>query len=383
MALLIECPRCLLKQATRARKCRSCDIDLTKVQEKTYYIDFYYKGCRKRERIGTSKRLAETVLRKRKVEIAEGRYLDRKKEIKTKFQDLSKWYLALEKIKRKRSYQRDCASIGKLNDYFGKKVITEITPKMVEDYKTERLAQMTVRGNVTKPATLNRELACIRHMFNLAIRDGKAEKNPLNGVSLEKENNKRDRVLSEEEYRSLMDKAPSYLAPIITVAYHTGMRKSEILFLQWDRVDMKNGFIRLRPEDTKNNEARAIPLNNELTEIFKSTIKCLHHDYVFTRNNKPIKHIRKAFEKACVEAGIENFTFHDFRHTFVTRKRIEGHDPIKIMKVVGHKDVSMYLRYNTVMEEELKTLNTGRMDTNMDTKKFQTSAANSQPIDFP
>ena len=151
------------------------------------------------------------------------------------------------------------------------------------------------------------------------------------------------------------------------------MRKSEILNLKWNRVDLISGFIRLRPEDTKNGEGRAIPLNNELTEFFKNTIKCLHHDYVFTRNNKPIKNIRKVLDKACADAGIEDFTFHDFRHSFVTRKRIEGHDPIKIMKVTVHKDVSMYLRYNTVTEEELKTLNSGRMDTNMDTKKDQSS----------
>ena len=99
----------------------------------------------------------------------------------------------------------------------------------------------------------------------------------------------------------------------------------------------------------------------------------LHHDYVFTRNNKPMSSIRKAFERACAEAEIQDFTFHDFRHMFVTRKRIEGHDPVKIMKVTGHKDVSMYLRYNTVTEEELKTLNTGRMDTNMDTSQHHTT----------
>ena len=147
------------------------------------------------------------------------------------------------------------------------------------------------------------------------------------------------------------------------------MRKGEILNLKWDRIDMKNGFIRLWSEDTKNGEAKAAPLNEELTVLLKNTIKCLHHDYVFTRNNKPISNIRKAFKRACAEAEIKDFTFHDFRHTFVTRKRIEGHDPVKIMKVTGHKDVSMYLRYNTVTEEELKTLNRGRMDTNMDTKK--------------
>ncbi len=89
--------------------------------------------------------------------------------------------------------------------------------------------------------------------------------------------------------------------------------------------------------------------------MYKSIIKCLHHDCVFTRNNKPIRHIRKAFGRVCSEADIQDFTFHDFRHTFVTRKRIEGHNPVKIMKVTGHKDVSMYLRYNTVTEKELKT----------------------------
>jgi len=112
-----------------------------------------------------------------------------------------------------------------------------------------------------------------------------------------------------------------------------------------------------------------IPLNNELTVLFESIIKCLHHDFVFTRDNKPIKNIREIFAKVCEEAGVKDFTFHDFRHTFITRKRREGHDPVKIMKATGHKTVSMYLRYNTVTEDELKTLNAGQMDTNMDTKQ--------------
>ena len=135
-------------------------------------------------------------------------------------------------------------------------------------------------------------------MFNLAIREGKAEKNPFQGIRLEKENNKRDRVLAKNEYRRLLEKSPSYLKPILVEVYHTGMRNSEILNLKGDRVDLQTGFIRLRSEDTKNGEARAVPLNKELTAVFKSIIKCLHHDYVFTNRNKSIKSIRKAFEKA-------------------------------------------------------------------------------------
>ena len=89
--------------------------------------------------------------------------------------------------------------------------------------------------------------------------------------------------------------------------------------------------------------------------MFKSIIKCLHHDCVFTRNNKHIRHIKKALERGCSEAELQDIIFQDFGHTFVTRKRIKEHNPVKIMKVTGHKDVSMYLRYNTVTEKELKT----------------------------
>ena len=343
------------------------------MKSKTYYIDFYYKGCRKRERIGTSKKLAETTLKKRQVAIQEGKFLDKKKEIKTKFKELSQWYLELGEVRRKKSYGRDCTSINKLNAYFGKMLISDITPSKIQKYKDDRFSHNSYRGHTTRPATLNRELACLRHMFSLAIRDGKAEKNPVKGVKFEKENNKRDRFLTEDEYQRLLGKAPFYLKPILMVAYHTGMRKSEILNLLWDRVDLKGGFIRLRSEDTKEGTAKEIPLNNELTVLFRNIIKCVHHNLIFTKNNQPIKSIREIFTKVCEEAEVENFTFHDFRRTYITRKRREGHDPLKIMKATGHKKITMFLRYNTVTEDELKTLNEGRMDTNMDTSQHHTT----------
>ncbi len=76
-----------------------------------------------------------------------------------------------------------------------------------------------------------------------------------------------------------------------------------------------------------------------------------------------LKTYGKSSQRYARKQGVKDFTFHDFRHVFVTRKRRESHDPIKIMKATGHKTVSMYLRYNTVTEDELKTLNTGQMDT--------------------
>ena len=88
-------------------------------------------------------------------------------------------------------------------------------------------------------------------------------------MGFEKENNKRDWVLSADELQGLLKLSPDYLSRILITGYHTGMRKSEILNLQWDRLNLKNGFIRLNPEDTKNYEGKFMPLNNELTEVRK------------------------------------------------------------------------------------------------------------------
>ena len=87
MALLVECPRCKHKQSTKAKNCGGCNLDIRNSPDRIYYIDFYNKGKRIRERIGTSKRLAETTLRKRRVEIAEGKYLNKKKEVRIRFKD--------------------------------------------------------------------------------------------------------------------------------------------------------------------------------------------------------------------------------------------------------------------------------------------------------
>jgi integrase len=154
-----------------------------------------------------------------------------------------------------------------------------------------------------------------------------------------KENNVRDRVLSPDEYASLLEHCADHLRPIVTVAYHTGMRRGEILQLVWARVDLKEGFIRLQPEDTKTEEGRDIPLDHILAEMFAAMPRGLPGVRVFTRNGEPINCIRESFEAACTKAGIEDFTFHDLRHTFVTNWRKAGIHESVIMKVTGQKNL--------------------------------------------
>jgi len=380
MAILVECPECRYRQRDKSERykkmkktqlCKKCSAPLSKFSGRIFWIEFYASGKRKRERIGSNKALAQTVLQKRLVERAEGRFLDKKKEDRIWFDELTKWYLGLPEVKAKKSYERDERSAKKLKSFFGSKLVKDIGPSLIETYRQHSLNQKNYKGLTNKPATVNREIACLKTIFSKAFKNRKIEYNPALAVSQLKENNERNRVLSIQEWEKYKRQCPSWYLPIATMAYFTGMRRGEIINLAPSRVDLRTEFIRLRPEDTKTEQGRSIPIHPELVEVLKHAMKVrpLNLDRVFYRNGKPIEAgmVREAHEAICKKEGIENFRFHDFRHTRINNWRREGHDYFKIMAASGHKTMSVFKRYNMVDEAELKTL-INPMDTHMDTK---------------
>jgi integrase len=343
-----------------------------------YWIDYYVSGRRKRERIGPDKRLAETVLKKRQVAIAEGKYLDKRRPITTTFDELAREFLGYAKA-NKRSWVRDEVSIRILTEVFGGKRLTEITPDTIERYKAARLASTSARGRPPRPATINRELACLKTMFNLASKGvlhlprGVPPDNPVHAVKFLEEQNIRDRILTGEEFARLVDVSPVYLKPVLTCAYHTGMRKGEIFRLTWERVDLKAGFIRLKDTDTKTGEGRSVPIGRQLREVLQRLPIGLdpqgtHARYVFTRQGRPITSLRDAFVSSCQRAGLRDFRFHDLRHTAVTNLRRSGIDVLTAMKITGHKTMAAFKRYHTIDEDDLAAAQR-RMDTYLDTTR--------------
>jgi len=201
-------------------------------------------------------------------------------------------------------------------------------------------------------------------MFNKAIQNRKLERNPLKGVKLLRENNERERVLSAEEWEAYRANCPPWYLPVAVTAYRTAMRKSEIANLSPSRVVLNEEFIRLRPEDTKTGNGRSIPIHPELMEILRDALNggCSNNGNVFHRDCDPVNagDIRRAHRSTCKKAKIENFTFHNFRHTCINNWRKEGHDYFRIMAVSGHKTISVFKRYNLVDERELKSLVNGK-----------------------
>ncbi len=132
----------------------------------------------------------------------------------------------------------------------------------------------------------------------------------------------------------------------MTVALHTGMRLSEILKLKWEQADLRHGFILL--EITKNGERREIPIDNTLEEMFNSMPRGLESVYVFTdpKTGEPYKYIKRSFATALKKAGINDFRFHDLRHTFASHLVMAGVGLISVKELLGHKSLSMTMRYS-------------------------------------
>jgi integrase len=197
-------------------------------------------------------------------------------------------------------------------------------------------------------------LSLMKRIYNLAIRENMVLKNPFWKVSMLSEENKRNRILSVDEFERLLKELPEHAVPIVYLAYYTGMKKQEILRLQWKNVNMQEGYIDLDPTDTKNLEPRRIYFNDVLWEIFQKArkVRILCHDSVFTYKGRPGKEIRGGFEEALRRAKIENFWFHDLRRTFNTNMRKAKVDLAVITKLTAHKTPSMFNRYNTVDRED-------------------------------
>ena len=328
-----------------------------------YYARFTdWKGKRRAFPLGSDLKTAREELK-----VLEARNIRREDFDKDSVQGMtfSKWaerYLTL--VKHKRSLERDERTCKKLTEFFGSMLLSQITRTKIMEYKNLRLESAIIRrgkpvqGSRIKVSTVNRELACLKHMLRLAADEGIIENAPTIKLDSEKKF-ARKRVISDEEYQALLDASPRYLQRILIGLYETAMRKSELLNLIWDRVDERAGVVRLLPEDTKEDDKRIVPITPALQEVLNE-LKAEQRkvanlaNRVFTREAKPIKNLRTAFELARERAEVQDVVIHDFRHTAITRWATMGIPQEAAMKVSGHKSLAMHYRYANLQEKHVK-----------------------------
>ena len=258
------------------------------------------------------------------------------------FSELSDRYLEYT-AGRLKSHKGLFTFYKKLNGYFGNRTLTAIKVEDVENMQSDILKQgLSI-------AYANRLLIYFKRALKKAadweiISDDVLNK--FKKVKLVKGETKRLRYLSEDEAQRLIDNCEGNLKAIVITALNTGMRKSEILKLTWDRVDLKNRLILL--DKTKNGERREIPVNRTLYDTLSGLIRDIRTDYVFynPKTLKPVYDTKKSWQKAVKKSRIIDFRFHDLRHTFASWLVMGGVDLTTVKELLGHKDVKMTLRYS-------------------------------------
>jgi integrase len=342
----VLCPDCkkehnVYDERLRLLPCVGCGKTIkVNAAKANYYIDYYVEGRRKREGIGSSRTLAETVLAKRKVEVAEGKYLDKKKDKRIKFEIFAEEYFELHSKVNNRSWkQTDKNNINCLKKFFSGHCLHEITPRLLEEFKAKR------KKEEVSPARINRLLATLKCMFSKAKQWRRfSGENPVKQIKLFKENNERTRFLEKEEVVKFLAACNETLKPIAMMALNTGMRLGEILGLRWSDIDLKRELIYLY--NTKNGEKREIPINKHAKNVLMNIPRHPTSEYVFhTTTGNQRKSIETSFFTAIENSGINNFRFHDLRHTFASHLVMSGVDLNTVRELLGHKSMKMTLRY--------------------------------------
>jgi integrase len=209
---------------------------------------------------------------------------------------------------------------------------------LIEHYKNRR------RSDDAAPATVNRELACLKHMFTIAVRDRLVVENPVRAVRMFRVDNEVTNVLSQEDESRLLDTAAPHLKRIIVCALDTGMRLGEILSLTWRNVDLSRSIIRV--EHTKSGKPREIPISERLrTTLGRAGA---HDASVFVGpKGHAVDSVKTAMNNALRRSGLNarGIRFHDLRHTFATRLIEHGVDPFTVQELLGHQSITTTQRY--------------------------------------
>jgi len=253
---------------------------------------------------------------------------------------------------RKRSFEKDGVSVRRLKQHIGEIPCEAIRRSMFDKYIALRKAGAGGLGEPAAPATINRELACGKTIFRRAYMDGKITSNPMLGFKLLAEDNVRDRILSDEEFHKLLFAAPAHIRTVLIMAWETGMRRNEMLYLKWEQIDMSLGVIKLSGDGTKTGKSRQVPISFVLSGVLKKMERT--NEWVFNFKGSHLRSVRTAFEIACRRANIEDFHFHDLRHCFVTRMRRKGVPDRVIMAITGHQTMECFKRYDTITLDDLK-----------------------------
>ena len=312
----------------------------------TYYIQYYFKGKRYRDKVGKNHEAAQMRLGEivRKVETGQfSLYSDAPIDslIRQYRDNLNSQALSV-------GYQERLGILfNNIEKYFksqGIRKINEIDFPLLDNYITRRINQDKIL-----PRTANMEIGFLKRLFKFAVKHRYLMENPANDLEHRKVTQKEPRYFSKEEIEILLEKAGKY-EPFFMVLLHTGLRASDAGNLRWSDIDLEKGLIRVMTEKTS--QGIAIPINDTLQSYLldygTDTPKLFPN---LDNDNKRVK-VRNHIKKVLRDAGYQwrGVGCHAFRHTFASHLVINGASIYDVQKLLGHKSIIMTQVYAHLSE---------------------------------
>jgi integrase len=322
----------------------TCGKKLTAHVELDWWISFRdLEGRYRRRKIGPDKQAAERILAKIKVEIAEGRYIDRKATFKVTLGELVDKYLPYVKnVRKKRSYASEKAAWKHVMKFFSRGIlINKIGESESEAYRLNRSKEGAA------VATINRELVNLSSALSWAVKKGMLEKKPI--FRMPNPHNERERFITKEEARRLISFCHHRIDLIVQTALFTGMRLGEILKMEWSWIDQQNRMINIPPTATKTGKGRHVPISDDmqlvLEEARKRKVKRCSYIFHLSGKARPGWTITTRWRSAAAKAGLKGLRFHDLRHTAASWLVMGGEDLHTVATILGHSSLDMTRRY--------------------------------------
>jgi integrase len=299
--------------------------------------------------------------------IRDGRYFKTRESQRHTLADMLDRYIKDVLPRRKDSYERS-RHLKRWRTDLGYLSLADVTPAKLAEIRDKMLTETTPNTGVLRsPATVNRYMAALSHVFTLALNEwGWLEDSPMRKVKKLKEPRGRIRFLSEDEtidgvlvggertrlLRACKESSNPYLYPAVVLALSTGMRQGEIMGLTWPVVDLKRGRITLFA--TKNGEIRVVPIAGHALELLKEHAKVRPIDTPLlfpgkVKRDKPMD-LSAPWKTALKSAEIDDFRFHDLRHSAASYLAMNGASLAEIAETLGHKTLQMVKRYSHLSE---------------------------------
>lgn len=262
-------------------------------------------------------------------------------------------YIGDEKIAGRDSLATPNAYLKILISHFGKYQLRHINSQRIQEFKLIRATTPTKHGKQRSVRSLNMELELMRTILNYCVANGWLDKTPFMGSKLaghklieKAKENHRDRVMTDEEEGGLLAVCideRAHLRGLIMLAVDTGMRRGELIKMEWPMVDFPARMLRLPARITKTKKPRAIALTrrayDELSLLHASCPE--GQTLVFGIKDN----FKRSWTTAKRLAGIEGLNFHDLRHTFIMRANESGLSRDVVTKASGHTTLDAYERY--------------------------------------